>query len=90
MSIARTAPGEEGENVTSDARLNRQIELGLENLHHEFADQLPASLVTAIGQAEFERLHATATITDFIPLLVYRYAREELVRIDGEELHRAV
>jgi hypothetical protein len=46
--------------------------------------------VTAIGQAEFERLHATATITDFIPLLVYRYAREELVRIDGEELHRAV
>jgi hypothetical protein len=73
----------------NEARLNRQVELGLESLRREFADQLPGSLVTTVGRAEFEQLRANATITDFIPLLVYRYTREELVRIDGEELHRA-
>ena len=45
--------------------------------------------MTAIGHEQFDQLCATARIPDFIPVLVYRNTREELVRIDREELHHA-
>jgi hypothetical protein len=69
-------------------RLNRQIEQQLETLLREFADEIPASEVSPIVEAHFERLREDARITDFIPVFVYRYAREEL-RVRRDELHRA-
>jgi len=74
----------------NEAELNRKVEQAFESLRHEFADELAADQVTAVGEACFERLRAGARIPDFIPVLVQRYAREELlVRVAREELHRA-
>ncbi len=73
----------------NEAMLNRHVEQQLENLRREFADQVPASRVSAIGRAHFDHLCADARITDFIPVLVYRYSREDLVRAGREELESA-
>jgi hypothetical protein len=70
------------------ASLNRQVERQLESLRREFADEIPASQVTAVGEAHFDRLRADARIPDFIPVLVYRFTREELIRAEHEDLHR--
>jgi hypothetical protein len=78
-----------GADDMDETKLNRQVEQQLESLRREFGDKLPASFVTAIGHAQFEQLRTGAKIPDFIPVLVYRFTREELVRIDREELHRA-
>lgn len=72
-----------------EPRLNRQVEQQLQSLRREFGEKVPASFVTALGQAQFEQLRANAKIPDFIPVLVYRFAREELIRIGREDLHRA-
>ena len=72
-----------------EATLNRQVEQSLERLQREFADDLPASRVTAVGQALFDELRRDARISDFIPILVYRYARDELIRCRRAELNRA-
>jgi len=45
--------------------------------------------VTAVGEASFEALRADARIPDFIPVLVYRYTREELLRSRRDDLSRA-
>jgi hypothetical protein len=44
--------------------------------------------VTPIVEAHLARLREQARIQDYIPVLVYRYAREEL-RIRKDELHHA-
>jgi hypothetical protein len=68
--------------------LSRQIEQQLESLRREFAE-IPSNQVTALGEAQFDRLRAGARITDFIPVLVHRYAREELLCIRRDELRSA-
>jgi hypothetical protein len=73
----------------NEAMLNRSIEQALESLRREFADEQPASEVTAVGEAWFEALRANARIPDFVPVLGYRYAREELIGSERDELHRA-
>jgi hypothetical protein len=69
-------------------RLERKIEQQLQSLLREFGGEIPASEVTPIVQAHFARLREAASIEDFIPVLVYRYSREDL-RIRREELHHA-
>ena len=71
------------------AKLNRQVERQLEILRREFADEISASRITAVGEAYFEGLRADARIPDFIAVLVYRYTREELLRVERDELHGA-
>jgi len=73
----------------NEATLNRQVDQLLESLRREFADELPATQVTAVGEAVFDELRRDARISDFIPVLVYRYARDELLRCRREELNRA-
>ncbi len=70
------------------ATLDHQVERQLESLRREFAHDVPASQVTAIGRAHFHQLSADARIPDFIPVLVYRFTREEL-RCSRDDLSRA-
>lgn len=50
---------------------------------------VPAEQVVAVGTGHFERLQRDAAVNDFIPLLVYRFTREELVAGRHEDLHVA-
>jgi len=75
--------------MNTTAKLNSQVERALESLRREFAEEIPAAQVTAVGEACFEELCTNARIADFIPVLVYRYTREELTRAEREDLHRA-
>jgi hypothetical protein len=73
----------------NDATAHRHLEGLLEGLQHEFAGRIEPARITEVGEAHDERLCLHARITDFIPVLVYRSTREELVDITRSELHRA-
>jgi hypothetical protein len=45
--------------------------------------------VLAVGTRHFERLQRDAAVNDFIPLLVYRLTREQLVAAGRPDLHVA-
>jgi len=51
----------------------------LDALRRELGPGGEADRVTALGRHHYERLLAHATITDYVPLLVYRSTREELL-----------
>ena len=68
--------------------LERQIDRVLHSLREHAGDGIDAARVHAVGLAHYESLHRHAAINDFIPLLVYRYAKEELTQIWRDELHR--
>jgi hypothetical protein len=70
--------------------LERQIDRVLDALREHAGDGINAARVRAVGLSHYESLHRHATINDFIPLLVYRYAKEDLAQIRRGELHRAV
>jgi hypothetical protein len=69
--------------------LDGTIAGSLDELRRELAGRVAPERVTAIGYRHYERLRRDATINDFIPVLVHRYAREELLRIAPDELHGA-
>jgi hypothetical protein len=69
--------------------LERQTARGLDALRYELGDRVTAEEVAAVGRRQFERLIRDATITDFIPLLVYRCAKDELLRRVPAELDHA-
>jgi hypothetical protein len=71
--------------VNSD-ELERQMERLLRELQRDLEDSVPAARVTAVGRAHYESLHRGAAINDYIPLLVYRFAKEELVASRRDEL----
>ena len=73
----------------TSAELERQTEKLLGGLAFEFEESFRADEVIAIGNAYLERLSRDATVGDFIPLLVYRFTKEELASSTYEELHRA-
>jgi hypothetical protein len=50
---------------------------------------VPAERVTAVGRAHYESLSRDAAVNDFIPLLVYRFAKEELIAGRRDDLHEA-
>ncbi len=66
----------------NDEELRIHLERGLANLRREFAGKVPAEHVTRVGMDRFETLIESARITDFIPLLVYRETREELLAFE--------
>jgi hypothetical protein len=74
----------------NEQELITHIERGLAALQREFADKVRADHVLEIGKDRFEALREHATITDFIPLLVYRQTREELLVCEPDEVHQAV
>jgi formylmethanofuran dehydrogenase subunit A len=69
--------------------LERQIDRVLDSLRQHAGDGIDAARVRAVGLAHYKSLHRHATINDFIPLLVYRHAKEELSQIRRDQLHRA-
>ncbi len=69
--------------------LERQTTARLDALRRELGDSVAAEQVDVIGRRHFERLRRTATVTDFVPLFVYRFAREELVYAGSDRLHDA-
>ena len=73
----------------NEAALDRQVDRQLESLRREFDEVIPASNVTEIGERYYDQLREEARINDFIPVLVYRYTRKELVEAGFEELHRS-
>jgi len=68
--------------------LEHQIAHRLDALQRELGAAVPHDHLLAVGSYHTQRLLAHATITDFIPLLVYRFTKEELLSADG--VHRAV
>ncbi len=70
-------------------KLTGHVERALDGLRREFEGEISAEQVTTTGTALFDQLRAEARINDFIPVLVYRYTREELIRSRRDELHRA-
>src|SRR5262245_3430091 len=64
-------------------QLERQIADRLAALQHELGPGVSGDRVATIGRYHADRLLANATITDFIPQLVYRATKEDLLRRDG-------
>jgi hypothetical protein len=69
--------------------LAHHLEMRLDALRNEFAGHVDADSITAVGLRHFEHLRRDATINDFIPQLVHRFAREELLNAKSDELHSA-
>jgi hypothetical protein len=70
-------------------QLEVQMEHTLKSLVVDLGDEASAEQVLAVGSSHFERLQRDAAINDFIPLLVYRFTREELVAAGRGDLHVA-
>jgi hypothetical protein len=64
--------------TTSRQDLEAQTNRLLDTLHRELQPPTTADQITALGQHHFQRLLANATITEFIPLLVYRATKQDL------------
>ena len=73
----------------STDELERQMDKIFDDLRRELGETVAAEQITAIGTDKFERLSACAEINDFIPLLVYRFTKEELVNATRRELQDA-
>jgi hypothetical protein len=67
--------------------LNAHIEREIRTLQREFAGSVPDDEVREAVRAQLEQLRATAAFDDFIPLLVYRRARDVLLESARGELH---
>lgn len=81
-------PDADDDRRAKEKILQRQMSDEFQRLRNEFADISP-NRVTAFGKAEFNRLRAGARILEFIPVLVHRYAREDLLLLRERELRSA-
>jgi hypothetical protein len=63
---------------TTRQELETQTQRLLESLHHEVEPGISSDRIIALGQHHFQRLLAHATISDYIPLLVYRATKQDL------------
>jgi hypothetical protein len=70
---------------TDSNQLERQIAGRLDALQRELGPDFPAELVAAVGRYHADRLLAEATIADFVPQLVYRATKDDLLRRDTLE-----
>ena len=68
--------------------LNTRTKQVLDQLRRELAGTIPDARIAELGWANFHRLRKDATIVDFIPLLVQRQTRHELLAI-AEQLRTA-
>jgi hypothetical protein len=60
--------------------LEQEMDKVFRDLARGVGDGVEADRVDAVGHDKYEWLRQDATINDFLPLLVYRYTKEELVR----------
>ena len=60
--------------------LEQQIARRLDSLHGELGSRVSRQDVATLGRYHAERLLAHATVTDYVPLLVYRATKEDLLR----------
>jgi hypothetical protein len=61
----------------------------LHGLHHQFGDRFDSAYIDAVGQSHLERLVRDARVPNYIPLLVYRATRNELVATPEQPLRDA-
>jgi hypothetical protein len=66
--------------------LDRQVTRIVDDLCRECSPDVSAEQVDEIVHAHYGRLMQEATINDFIPLLVHRHTKEQLLRISHGEL----
>jgi hypothetical protein len=59
--------------------LEQQIERLLDGLQRELAPHVSREDVATLGRYHADRLLAHATVTDYVPLLVYRSTRDDLL-----------
>ncbi len=64
--------------ATTTPELHRALDSAAAALQREFADSFDADTVRRMVFASYEKLSATATIHDFLPLLAQRFARQQL------------
>jgi hypothetical protein len=69
--------------------LERHLDRVSRALQRELDGRVAAPEITAVARTHFESLVRDAAINDFIPLLVYRFTKEELIQSKPDELHRA-
>ncbi len=69
--------------------LEQQTARQVEALRQELADKVAAEQVGETCRFHFERLCLHATVNDFIPLFVYRFAKNDLLTGRAEDLHQA-
>jgi hypothetical protein len=99
--LARVAPGSHRHDKRDDVRrlawvsnrtteeLERQMDRFFLDLQRELDGRVAAPEITAVARTHYESLVQDAAINDFIPLLVYRFTKEELVQSQPDELRRA-
>jgi hypothetical protein len=66
--------------------LDRQMAKVYRDLDHDLAGNAGADRVRAVSHGYYDWLHRNAAVNDFIPLLVYRFTKEELVRARRDQL----
>src|ERR1700744_1391535 len=72
---AAPGPGR-GDHLALD--VHRALEHGTANLQSEFADRFDAETVRRLIYGSYDKLAATATVRDYLPLLAERFARQQL------------
>jgi arsenate reductase (thioredoxin) len=65
-----------GDQLSLDA--DRALEHGAANLQSEFADRFDPETVRRLIYGSYDKLAATATVRDYLPLLAERFARQQL------------
>src|SRR5262249_28547619 len=88
LGVARLVPAREDTHMNVD-ELNTHIAKELDSLNSEFGQMVPPAVINKLCEDQCERLRREATIYDFIPLLVYRHTREQLLAGTRDELHRS-
>ena len=64
--------------MTSE-EIERQSDRLLSQLHNELGGAIEPERIAVIGRGHYDSLVQNAAINDFVPLLVYRFTKEELV-----------
>jgi hypothetical protein len=64
--------------------LEKHIDSVVRELDRELHGQIPHDRVETVNRGHYKSLCRDAAINDFIPVLVYRFAKEELVETVAE------
>jgi arsenate reductase (thioredoxin) len=67
-----------GQGVHLSLDVQRALEHGAEQLQSEFGDRFDAETVRRLICGSYDKLAATATVRDYLPLLAERFARQQL------------
>jgi hypothetical protein len=61
----------------------------LDGLRHEFSGQFDPNSIDAVGYSHYARLTRGARVLDYIPVLVYRATKDDLIATHSTGLSRA-